>query len=463
MVRLRYGAEQPMKGTMESSEIGEEIARRNGVDVTRLAEACSDSTVLNPEYNTRRLHIKKAYGCFIEDYTGHVYVDTGFGAGTHILGHTHPVIVKELQRQASEGTLLLLPNHYTYEVRDLLHAALPHFSGFAFCNSGVEATMRAARIARAFTGRDKVAMFSGGWHGGNDLLLFEDDNIADKHSPVPVFKSAGLPESVKSHMLFLPYNDENAFNLIEQHKDDLAAVFIEPAQGSNPRDDVGPFLKTLRELTKRHGVLLCFDELVTGFRIALGGCQEYYDINADIATYGKTIGGGISIGMVAVTKDLIGTIRGDTANKPVFLGGTFSANPLAMSVVRVVLRYLLDRRHEIYSSLNGMGKHLRNSVNDFCVSSHVPVRMIGIGSMSRLIFSDKTIRSRRDRDEYELPLELQEQFYYDLLLGKGIHVSSNRIVFISTAHKKHHVQNIAEAMINCISHFSEELFSDRRR
>ena len=451
-----------MRAATKSSDAYEEIARRNGVDVTRLAEACSDITVLNPEYNTRKLHIKKAYGCFIEDHTGHVYVDTGFGAGTHILGHAHPVIVKELQRQASEGTLFILPNQYAYEVRDLLHEALPHFSGFVFCNSGTEATMRAARIGRAFTGRDKVAMFSGGWHGGNDLLLFEDDNIADKHSPRPVFKTAGLPESLKSHMLFLPYNDENAFNLIEQHKDDLAAVIIEPAQGSNPRDDVGPFLKTLRDLTKRHGILLCFDELITGFRITLGGCQEYYDINADIATYGKTLGGGISIGMVAVNKDLISTIRGDTTSKPVFLGGTFSANPLAMSMARVVLKYLLDRRHEIYPSLNSTGKHFRHSVNDFCVSSNVPMMMTGIGSMSRLLFSDRPLASRRDRDKWELEVALQDRFYLHLLLRNGVHVSSNRIVFFSTAHKKHHVQNITEAMIKCIRHFSEEFFSDRR-
>jgi len=186
--------------------------------------------ILNAGYEKSNLHINKAYGCFLEDCSGNVYIDTALGAGTHILGHASPIIAEEIERQAREGTLYILPNKYTYEVGELLSVVLPHFHGFVFCNSGTEATIRATRICRAYTGRKKVAMFSGGWHGGNDMLLFEEDYNGDEVRPLPMFKSAGIPEELMGMILMLPYNSDAAFDLIAQHKDELAMVMIEPSQ-----------------------------------------------------------------------------------------------------------------------------------------------------------------------------------------------------------------------------------------
>ena len=222
-------------------------------------------------------------------------------------------------------------------------------------------------------------------------------------------------------------------------------VMIEPSQGSNPRDDVGPFLKKLKSVTRKYGIVLCFDEIITGFRVALGGCQEHYGITPDMATYGKTLGGGLPIGLVAGKKKIMDVIKGDKSGKPVFMGGTFSANPLAMRISFVLLKHLMAHQKTLYSYLNAQGRRLRKEINDFCVDRRIPARAMGIGSMSRLIFTDKPVSSRRDRDHLEAPQELQSRFYLHLL-KKGVHVSSNRILFISGAHGKADVARIIKAI-----------------
>ncbi len=442
-----------------ADRVCEEISKRNN----HIAEFLNNRnfSILNAGYDEDHLYVRKAYECFIEDYSGNVYIDTAMGAGTHLLGHANPIIVSEIERQAREGTLYILPSKYTYEVGRFLSQAVSHFRSFVFCNSGTEATIRATRIARAHTGRKKIAMFSGGWHGGNDMLLFEEDYSGDESNPVPMFKSAGVPEEVMGMMLMLPYNDDAAFDLIEQHKDDLAMVIIEPSQGSNPRDDVGEFLQKLRRVTTKHGILLCFDEIVTGFRVALGGCQEHYGIVADIATYGKTLGGGLPVGMVAGSENVMKVIEGFNGEKPVFMGGTFSANPLVMHVAKIVLQHLIENRERIYSRLNENGRYIRNKLNEFCITNQIPVRTIGIGSMLRMIFTDKVVRSRRDRDKYEEDNALQKLFYSYLRFEKGVHISSNRVVFISTAHKKEHIEKIVESITASLKYFAEELKSSR--
>ncbi|MGA1980090.1 MAG: aminotransferase class III-fold pyridoxal phosphate-dependent enzyme [Sedimentisphaerales bacterium] len=437
-------------------QMSKEVEKRNRFTPEEPHINCSFA-ILNAGYEKSELHIKKAYGCFVEDCSGNLYIDTAMGAGTHILGHAHPVVVREIRKQAAEGTLYMLPNTYTYEVGKLLSNALPHFHSFVFCNSGTEATIRATRIARAYTGRKKIAMFSGGWHGGNDMLLFEEDYSGDENRPALMFKSEGVPQEIMDMTLMLPYNNDAVFDLIEQHKNELAMVIIEPSQGSNPRDDVGEFLHKLRRVTAEHNILLCFDEIVTGFRIALGGCQEHYGVKADIATYGKTLGGGLPIGLVAGIKEVMGVVNDSGDKKPVFMGGTFSANPLVMHIAKAVLQYLIENRGTIYTHLNKNGRYIRDTINKFCVANQIPVRMTGIGSMSRMIFTDKPIKSRRERDRYEIDDALQKLFYSYLRFEKGVHISGNRIIFLSTAHRKKHIGKIVRSIIEALEYFGGHL------
>lgn len=455
----KYGTsctKAPNDPKLLTEKMGQELTKRNS-SVCKNTGSAGPVSILNAGYDKKYLHVVKAYGCFIEDCSGNVYIDTALGAGTHILGHASPIIAGEIEKQAREGTLYILPNKYTYEVGGLLSQAVPHFSSFVFCNSGTEATIRATRIARAYSGRKKVAMFSGGWHGGNDMLLFEEDYTADEDRPAPMFKSAGVPQEIMDMTLMLPYNSDAALDLIKQHGDELAMVIVEPSQGSNPRDDVGEFLRELRRITAKHSILLCFDEIVTGFRVALGGCQEYYGVEADIATYGKTLGGGLPIGLVAGRKNVMEVVKDQGDGRLVFMGGTFSANPLVMCVAKAVLSHLTENKDTIYKELNENGKFLRQVVNEFCIAHRVPVRMIGIGSMSRIIFTDKEIKSRRDRDKYESDTSLQELFYLHVLLEKGIYISGNRIIFLSAAHKKEHVERIIYSIIESLDYFVKHL------
>jgi len=418
----------------------------------RMADSDMSLTIPDVLYNegyqpgAEELWVDWARGGRIRDVRGNSYVDLNLGAGTALLGHAHPVVTAAISEQAARGTLYIRPNPIAREFAELLVKAVPSLGGVVFCNSGAEATMRACRIARAFTGKSKIAMFSGGWHGAHDQLLIEEDYGGNAVAPRACHRSAGIPRELLDLVVFLPYNDDHAFELITRHRNELAMVLIEPSQGSNPRADVGPFLKRLRQTTKAANVLLGFDEVITGFRVALGGAQEFYDIEADIVTYGKIVGGGLSIGVIAGRKDIMEAVRQvpDGTGRSVLMGGTFSANPLAMAAGRATLRLLLDGRGRIYAALNDAGTRIVQGVNRLCGQSGIPVHATGIGSMFRLIFTDRPIRSRRERDALELGYDIQNRFY-TAVLNRGVHVGSNRINFLSSAHGPEEIEATLEA------------------
>lgn len=407
--------------------------------------------VFNEGYRpgTPELYIQSADGCRVEGVDGRSYIDLNLGAGTAILGHAHPEIVAAIQDQAARGSIYIRPNPIAHDFAALLVKALPKFGGFVFCNSGAEATMRACRIARAFTGKTKIGIFSGGWHGGHDGLLVEEDYGGNAAEPRPWHRSAGIPQALLDLILFLPYNNDHAFELIHRHRSELAMVLIEPSQGSNPRNDIGPFLHQLRKLTRDDDVLLGFDEIITGFRLALGGAQELYGIDADIATYGKVVGGGLSIGVVGGSADIMSCISEgrDGDGRSVFMGGTFSANPLTMAAGRATLTHLIEHRDRIYPLLHTAGNRIMTLVNAACADHDIPVQAMGIGSMFRLIFTAKPVRSRRERDALEISRAIQDRLYA-AILAQGVHIGSNRINFLSTAHGVAEVGAVAEAFIS---------------
>ena len=401
--------------------------------------------VLNEGYSSASIIIDKAYGCYLKDVDGCVYVDTTLGNGTHILGHSSKVVVDSIRNQIEEGILYTTFNKHTYKAAKLIQECNPDvIESVVFCNSGSEATMRAARISRAYTGKDKIAIFSGGWHGGNELYMYDYNYHANPEKVE--HKSSGVPDAFKDSVIVLPYNSEKAFEIIEKNSDDIAMVIVEPAQGSNPRDDMLHFLQKLRNVTKSNKIILCFDEIITGFRVAIGGCSEYYNIQPDLVTYGKTLGAGLAVGVVAGSSKVMNTIQGNNNNLPVFMGGTFSANPLTMAVVESLIEYLIKHKKKIYDNLNSKGAYIRKIVNNYCVDHGVPLRMMGIGSMMRLIFSDHLIESRRDRDLSEADVTLQKKFYKNML-SNGIFVNNNGILFLSTEHSNDDIEKIISSII----------------
>lgn len=364
--------------------------------------------------------IKKAQGCFIEDELENKLIDTSMGSGAQIIGHGNELAVRASD-QIKEGSVFSIPNPYTEEVSSLLKN---HFNPglsekYVFCNSGTEANMRACRLARAFTRRDMIARFHGGWHGGiNGFLADHPDN-------------AGVPKLEYDLVKILPYNDEKCFDMIDEN---LAAVIVEPVQGSNPRSDIKEFLNELKIRCNKNGTLLILDEVMTGFRLSMRGGAEIFDIDPDIITYGKVLGGGFPIGAVGAKSHVMKT-------QNVFYGGTFSANPLSMFAAKMILETIIDKKLIQYDYLQESGIFLRQSLNQFFKEENISLQVMGCGPLNRIIFTDRFIRNRKERDEFE---KQDQAHFYQNLKNLGVFINSNRLIHISMCHTKDVIDQIVE-------------------
>ena len=411
--------------------------------------------LLNEGYASREadaLYISGAGGAYMTDVDGNRLLDLGMAAGSALLGHAHPDVVRAINAQARRGAAYIRPTFLATDFGASLNEFFPHHEAFALCNSGSEATMRAMRIARAHTGRRKIAVFGGSWHGGQDGALIGEDY--ESPADAPAFKplSGGLLWPMDENILMLPYNSEKAFELISQHAGELAMVFVEPAQGSVPLDTVGPFLQGLREETKKNGVLLGFDEIITGLRLSMGGGAGYYGVRPDLSTFGKVIGGGLPVGAVGVATDIVPTVRtGRDGNPLVYMGGTFSANPLTLAAGYAVIQHIRAAGPDLYAGLGRMGDLLRQAVNGHCREKSLPAHMIGVQSMSRLVFSGKDVSCRRERDEAEAWFKGHAAFQR-YCRAVGLHLPTNGILFLSTAHGEAEVDEAARILCAGIEH-----------
>ena len=389
------------------------------------------------------IYIDSAEGPYLTDLDGNRYIDLTGGFGPNVLGNKPKPIEDALASQIKKGWHYGIPGHGQAHLAELIKESSPAVDEVMFCNSGSEATMFAFRAARAFTGKRVVALFDGSYHGIHDYALVRADLKSERSNPSSITLGAGIPEEVsRDLMLMLPYRDKNAYELIRKYKDDLALVVIEPVQSSNPRLDNQDFLNGLRDVCTECEVLLMFDEVITGFRIEYGGCQEYYNINPDLITYGKAVGGGLPIGVVAGSKRVMNTFSGAEDTPAIFAGGTFSGNPLTMAAGFGALEYLKENKDEIYPYLHSQGNRIAKEINEFCRSSNIPVQMMNAGSMLHLIFGGETIDSSRDIDHSQYKLE--KEFYLHLL-GHNVIVPGIHLAFISFAHKPEVIDEVIEA------------------
>ena len=403
----------------------------------------NNGTLFNGGYEENNsIIMDSAKGPYMYDIIGRKFLDIGMGAGSMILGHANQSLVDKISMQASKGSIFVHPSKSAFELKENILENLPKkFNGVIFSSSGSEATIRAIRLARASSGKNGIALFSGGWHGSHDVVLTADDYDTPESSPETIPLSAGIPNYLQNDVLMLPYNDQGAFNLIQQHANKLALVIIEPVQGSNPRQDILPFLTKLRKICTESNVILAFDEIITGYRLNLGGATSYFGILPDIITYGKILGGGLPMGAVVFSKEIASEVFGK--NKPVFFtGGTFSANPLTMVAGLEVLRTLKTKD---YKYINNLSERMRHSCNMFFNENEYPMQMIGCNSISRIIFTNKFIANRRARDLYELPSRSQAIFRKLMVLNGVLH-PTNGIIFLSFSHEGTHVEQIIEAI-----------------
>lgn len=332
------------------------------------------------------IFIKNAHGAYLIDEDGNKYIDYISSWGPMIIGHAHPEIIKAINEQSKKGTSYGIPTELETKMANLLVSLAPNIDKVRFVNSGTEACMSAVRLARGFTNRDKIIKFSGCYHGHADSFLIQAGSGA---STFGVPNSPGITKSTASDTLLANYNDINQVKeLFEKHPEQIAAIIIEPIAGNMgcvlPEKN---FINQLRELCTQNSSLLIFDEVMTGFRLALGGAQETLGVKADIVTYGKVIGGGLPVGAFGGSNEVMNFLAPDG---PVYQAGTLSGNPIAMSAGYAMLKHLKSNP-AVYTSLNEKTAYLRAGLEKILSKSNLPYQINSIGSMISLHFTNHPV------------------------------------------------------------------------
>ena len=379
--------------------------------------------------NSTPIFIKSASGAYLHDVDGNDYVDFIGSWGPMILGHSNPKIIKAIKDQADLGTSYGAPTEAETSIGELIRTVMPSIEKIRMVNSGTEATMSCIRLARGYTGRNKIIKFTGCYHGHVDSLLIKAGSGV---STFGLPDSPGIPEELARHTISVPYNDINAFlEVFESIKSELAAVIIEPIAGNMgfiPGDK--DFLETLRTKTLESGSVLIFDEVMTGFRVSLGGAQELYGITPDLTALGKVIGGGLPVGAFGGKAEIMNFLAPEG---PVYQAGTLSGNPLAVAAGKCLINELIKTNP--YDELEANANYLLTNIKNEMFKQEIPFSFNQIGGMFGFFFTDEFPNNFDDvsasSDKYF------ESFFKDCL-NQGIYFAPSKYEagFISTKHTK---------------------------
>ena len=378
--------------------------------------------------NSTPIFIKSASGAYLHDVDGNEYVDFIGSWGPMILGHSNPKIIKAIKDQADLGTSYGAPTEAETSIGELIRSVMPSIEKIRMVNSGTEATMSCIRLARGYTGRNKIIKFTGCYHGHVDSLLIKAGSGV---STFGLPDSPGIPEELARHTISVPFNDINAFlEVFESIKSELAAVIIEPIAGNMgfiPGDK--DFLETLRIKTHENGSVLIFDEVMTGFRVSLGGAQELYGITPDLTALGKVIGGGLPVGAFGGKAEIMNFLAPEG---PVYQAGTLSGNPLAVAAGKCLINELIKTNP--YDELEANASYLLTNIKDE-INKEIPFSFNQIGGMFGFFFANEFPNNFDDvvasSDKYF------ESFFKDCL-NQGIYFAPSKYEagFISTKHTK---------------------------
>jgi glutamate-1-semialdehyde 2,1-aminomutase len=333
--------------------------------------------------NGNPIFFEKAQGAYLFDADGNKYIDYIGSWGPMIMGHSHPEIVNAIKNQAELGTSYGAPTSLESDVASLIIENVPSIEKIRMVNSGTEATMSAIRLARGFTNRNKIIKFDGCYHGHVDSLLIKAGSGV---STFGLPDSPGIPEDLAKHTITCPYNDIEAFiQIFNSVKDDLATVIVEPIAGNMGFvPGTLEFLQTIRAYTESNDSLLIFDEVMSGFRVSLGGAQEIYNIKPDLTALGKVIGGGLPVGAFGGKKEIMNYLAPEG---PVYQAGTLSGNPLAMAAGATLLNLLIAQNP--YKELEEKAKVILNGMKEIMISSGIPFSTNQIGGMFGFFFSEE--------------------------------------------------------------------------
>jgi glutamate-1-semialdehyde 2,1-aminomutase len=341
------------------------------------------------------IFIRSGRGSRVWDENGKEYVDLLIGSGPMLLGHGHPEVLEAVAEQLPRGMTFFANNAAGVELAEEICRAVPCAEQIRYVSSGGEADMYAIRLARAFTGRDKIVKFEGGYHGMSAEAQMSLAPTRMVNFPQAVPDSAGIPESVRAEMLIAPFNDPDYVrSLLAEHGGDVAAIIVEPLQRIIPPEP--GFLQVLREEADKHGIVLIFDEVVTGFRFAYGGAQELYGVTPDIATLGKIIGGGFPLAAIAGRADIMAHFDKAAvgADKWLMQLGTLSGNPVAAIAGLKTMEIL--RRDGAYDTLRAYGQRLMDLASAALDAQGIAYRIVGDKTLFEIVFTDTKPLNYRD-------------------------------------------------------------------
>ncbi len=385
------------------------------------------------------LFIIRGEGPYLFDADGHQYLDYVGSWGPLILGHAHPCVVRAVEETVRRGASFGAPTELETQLADMIVAAVPSIEMVRMVNSGTEASMSAIRLARGFTGRDVIVKFAGCYHGHVDSLLVQAGSSA---TTLGVPNSPGVPRGTTADTLSLRYNDvEGLAEAFRVHGDRIAGVILEPVVGNMglvvPRPE---FLSELRRLTQRHGALLIYDEVMTGFRLAYGGAQQLFGQTPDLTVLGKIVGGGLPVGAYGGRADVMAKVM---PAGPVFQAGTLSGNPLAMAAGLATLQELRD--HPPYDRLEHLGRLLEEGLHQAAAAAGVPHQIARVGSMITFFFNPEPVT------DYDVARKSDtERFarFFWAMIDRGVYLPCSQFeaAFLSAAHTEQHVaQTVAAA------------------
>lgn len=355
------------------------------------------------------------------------YLDLSFAAGSLLLGHQSKIFKEALLKLKKNNiSLLAAPNKQAKDYSRILKKLFPNYDKFIFCSTGSEAIMKSLRICKAITNRDIIISVTGSWHGSNDKTLF---TVNDKFQIKPL--SNGLSKFDQSKIKFIPYNNiVDSKKILDKYRKKICCVLIEPIQASLPNINTYNYLNFLSKYTKKNNLILIFDEIITGLRTDCSSVQSNLKIKPSISTFGKCFGGGMPIGIIALTKKITRILQ--KKGKKVFFGGTFSANSISTFVGKLTVEHILKNKVKIFNDLDNKTFYLKKHLINFINENNLNISIYNFKSIFRIVFSKENIQNRIQRDFFEKK-KLKKIFQFKkFLLKNKIYYPSNGIIFLSS-------------------------------
>jgi len=397
-------------------------------------------------YQPYPFYAERGEGCWIYDVDGNKRLDFLNNYSSLIHGHAYPKITEAVKKQLEKGTALGAPTEHEAKLAQIIMERIPSLEKMRFCSSGSEAVMFSLRLARAYTGRRKIAKFEGGFHGSHEYVQVSVKPLErEEQELAPVAHSEGIPSNVLSDVVILPFNDiETTEKIIEENKNELAAVIVEPIQGAAGVIPArGDFLKRIREITEEYNIVLIFDEIMT-LRTAWGGAQEFYDVKPDLTTMGKIISGGFPLAAFGGREDIMSLLDPRGGDPLIPHSGTFNAAPVCVVAGIAAMENLTP---SMYEKLNHLAQRLVNEANSIFKELSIKAQVTHGGSLFNIHFTDREILSCRDVAYADKHL-LRELFFS--LLNRGVYIAPRGYGCLSTPMTEKEIDIFLETLRTCL-------------